>query len=166
MITYNPKDWWKLIFAFHRSDSFRVLLPGMIAMALYTTFVAWLEIDVLHVTFKNVTVVHSLVGFVLSMMLIFRTNSAYDRWWEGRKLWGSLVNNSRNLALKLHAFLLVENHAARGMFRDLIVNFVFAAKEHLRKRKKKGRARSPTRRVVLGSWEVWRLRASRSKRSP
>ena len=31
MITYNPKDWWKLIFAFHRSDSFRVLLPGMIA---------------------------------------------------------------------------------------------------------------------------------------
>jgi putative membrane protein len=132
MITYNPKDWWKLIFAFHRSDSFRVLLPGMIAMAFYTTFVAWLEIDYLHVTFKNVTVVHSLVGFVLSMMLIFRTNSAYDRWWEGRKLWGSLVNNSRNLALKLHAFLPVDDHAARGMFRDLIVNFVFAAKEHLR----------------------------------
>ena len=105
MITYNPKDWWKLIFAFHRSDSFRVLLPGMIAVAVYTGLVAWIENDYLHVSFKNSTLVHSLVGFVLSMMLIFRTNTAYERWWEGRKLWGSFVNNSRNLALKLNAFL-------------------------------------------------------------
>ncbi|HEY1049076.1 MAG TPA: bestrophin family ion channel [Prosthecobacter sp.] len=134
MITYNPKDWWKLIFAFHRSDSFRVLLPGMIGVALYTAGIAFLENDFFHVTFRNTTVVHSLIGFVLSMMLIFRTNTAYDRWWEGRRLWGSLVNNSRNLALKLHAFLPPGSATAgdRVLFRDLIVNFVFAAKEHLR----------------------------------
>lgn len=134
MITYNPKDWWKLIFAFHRSDSFRVLLPGMIGVAIYTTGIAYLENDLFHVTFRNTTVVHSLIGFVLSMMLIFRTNTAYDRWWEGRRLWGSFVNNSRNLALKLHAFLPPGSGSAadRTMLRDLIVNFVFAAKEHLR----------------------------------
>lgn len=133
MITYNPKDWWKLIFAFHRSDSFRVLLPGMIAVAVYTAGIAYLENDIFHVTFRNTTMVHSLVGFVLSMMLIFRTNTAYDRWWEGRRLWGSFVNNSRNLALKLQAFLPPDAVADRAMFRQLIVNFVFAAKEHLRK---------------------------------
>ncbi len=134
MITYNPKDWWKLIFAFHRSDSFRVLLPGMTAVALYTSGIAYLENDLLHVTFRNTTVVHTLIGFVLSMMLIFRTNTAYDRWWEGRRLWGSLVNNSRNLALKLQAFLPQgpASSADRALFRDLVVNFVFAAKEHLR----------------------------------
>ena len=132
MITYNPKDWWKLIFAFHRSDSFRVLLPGMIAVAIYTAGVAYIENDLLHASFKNTTLVHSLVGFVLSMMLIFRTNTAYDRWWEGRKLWGSFVNNSRNLALKLHAFLPPEAAAEKPLFRDLICNFIFAAKEHLR----------------------------------
>ncbi|GEP44188.1 bestrophin family protein [Brevifollis gellanilyticus] len=132
MITYNPKDWWKLIFAFHRSDSFRVLLPGMIGLALYTALIAYIENDYLHVTFKNTTMVHSLVGFVLSMMLIFRTNTAYDRWWEGRKLWGSFVNNSRNLALKLQAFLPAEAREERAMFRDLIGNFIYAAKEHLR----------------------------------
>ena len=103
MITYNPKDWWKLIFAFHRSDSFRMLLPGMVAVGIYTAAVAYLETQLFHVTFRNTTVVHSLIGFVLSMLLIFRTNTAYERWWEGRKLWGSLVNNSRNLALKLQA---------------------------------------------------------------
>jgi putative membrane protein len=44
---------------------------------------------------------HSLLGFVISMLLVFRTNTAYDRWWEGRKQWGSLMNGSRNLALKI-----------------------------------------------------------------
>ncbi len=132
MITYNPKDWWKLIFAFHRSDSFRVLLPGMIGVAIYTALVAYFENDVFHATFKNTTLVHSLVGFVLSMLLIFRTNTAYDRWWEGRKLWGSFVNNSRNLALKLHAFLPPESASEKALLRDLICNFIYASKEHLR----------------------------------
>lgn len=133
MITYNPKDWWKLIFAFHRSDTFRVLLPGMIAVAFYTALIAWLENEVFHVTFRNTTVVHTLIGFVLSMLLIFRTNTAYDRWWEGRKLWGSFVNNSRNLALKLNAFLPEAATEQRAMFRALIHNFIQASKEHLRK---------------------------------
>ena len=133
MITYNPKDWWKLIFAFHRSDTFRVLLPGMIAVAFYTAMIAWLENEVFHASFRNTTVVHTLIGFVLSMLLIFRTNTAYERWWEGRKLWGSFVNNSRNLALKLNAFLPEAATEQRAMFRALIHNFIHASKEHLRK---------------------------------
>jgi putative membrane protein len=133
MITYNPKDWWKLIFAFHRSDTFRVLLPGMIAVAFYTALIGWLENEVFHVTFRNTTVVHTLIGFVLSMLLIFRTNTAYERWWEGRKLWGSFVNNSRNLALKLNAFLPEASTEQRAMFRALIHNFIHASKDHLRK---------------------------------
>lgn len=132
MITYNPKDWWKLIFAFHRSDSFRVLLPGMVAVAVYTAAVAYLENEVLHASFKNPSLVHSLVGFVLSMLLIFRTNTAYDRWWEGRRVWGSLVNNSRNLAFKLQAFLGPAAAAERHLLRKLLLNFIHAVKEHLR----------------------------------
>ncbi|AEI48186.1 bestrophin family protein [Runella slithyformis] len=131
MIGYNPKDWWKLIFAFHRSDTFRFLLPGIIGVSVYTGVVAYIENDIFHASFKNTTVVHSLVGFVLSMLLVFRTNTAYDRWWEGRRLWGSFVNNSRNLALKLNAFLPKDN-PARETLRILITNYIFAAKEHLR----------------------------------
>lgn len=131
MIGYNPKDWWKLIFAFHRSDTFRFLLPGIAGVAAYTGVVAYIENDIFHASFKNTTVVHSLVGFVLSMLLVFRTNTAYDRWWEGRRLWGSFVNNSRNLALKMNAFLPKDN-PARETLRVLITNYIFAAKEHLR----------------------------------
>ena len=39
-----------------------------------------------------------LVGVALGLLLVFRTNSSYDRFWEGRQLWGSLVNETRNLA--------------------------------------------------------------------
>jgi putative membrane protein len=42
--------------------------------------------------------VHTLVGTALELLLVFRTNSSYDRFWEGRRLWGSLVNECRNLA--------------------------------------------------------------------
>ncbi|WP_428654018.1 bestrophin family protein [Runella sp.] len=131
MISYNPKDWWKLIFAFHRSDTFRFLFPGIMGVAAYTSVIAYIENDVLHASFKNTTVVHSLVGFVLSMLLVFRTNTAYERWWEGRRLWGSFVNNSRNLALKLSAFL-PKDHEKRAVFKALVTNYIHAAKEHLR----------------------------------
>ena len=130
MVIYNPKDWWRLIFNFHKSDTFRMMIPGILGMAAFTGVVAYLENDVFHATFKNTTAIHALVGFVLSMFLVFRTNTAYDRWWEGRKAWGSFVNNSRNLALKLSALGLEKQR--RDMFAALISNYVFATKEHLR----------------------------------
>jgi putative membrane protein len=130
MVIYNPKDWWKLIFAFHKSDTFRMMLPGIIGVAIFTGLIAYIENEVFKVTFKNTTTIHSLVGFVLSLLLVFRTNSAYDRWWEGRKVWGSFVNNSRNLSLKLSALLLTTEE--KDVFSALIINYNFAAKEHLR----------------------------------
>jgi putative membrane protein len=74
---------------------------------------------------------HSLLGFVISMLLVFRTNTAYDRWWEGRKLWGSLVNNSRNLALKLDVVLDKGDEDNRFFFRETIPLYAFTLKEHL-----------------------------------
>jgi putative membrane protein len=41
---------------------------------------------------------YEIVGAVLALLLVLRTNSGYDRWYEGRKLWGGIVNQSRNLA--------------------------------------------------------------------
>jgi putative membrane protein len=130
MIIYNPKDWWQLIFAFHKSDTFRQMMPGIVGMAILTFIIAYLEKEVFEVSFKNTTTIHALVGFVLSLLLVFRTNSAYDRWWEGRKIWGSFVNNSRNLALKLSVILTEVDDKKR--FNILICNYIFATKEHLR----------------------------------
>ncbi|MBP1650869.1 MAG: hypothetical protein H6Q26_1026, partial [Bacteroidetes bacterium] len=97
-----------------------------------------LELKLLHLSdvaeWKNIVFVHSVLGFVISLLLVFRTNTAYDRWWEGRRLWGSLVNNSRNLAIKLHAMLPASNTASREFFRVMIPNYAYALKNHLRTR--------------------------------
>ncbi len=130
MVTYNPKDWFSLIIKFHKSDTFRVLLPVLISVGLYAAIVVVLEVHFFHIETKNPTVMHSILGFVLSMLLVFRTNTAYERWWEGRKIWGSFVNNSRNLALKLSA--LIKNEKDRADVKILITNYVFSTKNHLR----------------------------------
>jgi putative membrane protein len=134
MITYNPKDWFTLIIQFHKSDTFRKLLPSIIFMGIYAALVVAAEVHYFHIETKNPTVMHSILGFVLSMLLVFRTNSAYDRWWEGRKAWGSFVNNSRNLAIKLAAFVPKEYAKEREELKVLIINYVFAAKNHLREK--------------------------------
>jgi putative membrane protein len=87
MIYYNPKKWFSLIFQFHRSDTFRILLPAMLAVGAYTAGITYLGLEVWQWK-SGTTTVHSLLGIVLGLLLVFRTNTAYERWWEGRKLWG------------------------------------------------------------------------------
>lgn len=46
----------------------------------------------------------AILGTCISLLLAFRTSQAYDRWWEARKAWGSIVNNSRNLVRQAIAY--------------------------------------------------------------
>jgi len=139
MISYNPKNWFTFIFRFHEADTFRKLFPLIIGICVYSWLVTFAEIEFLRLSkesfVKNISLVHSLLGFVISILLVFRTNTAYDRWWEGRKLWGGLVNNSRNLALKLSAMLSKDDEENRSFFRKTIPAYAFALRDHLRSEK-------------------------------
>lgn len=136
MINYNPKEWFTFIFRLHKADTFRQLMPMLLSIAIYVGIVAYLEIEVFKLQddshLKNITVMHGMLGFVISLLLVFRTNTAYERWWEGRKLFGSLTNNSRNLAMKLSAILPSEEVNLRNEFQQIIIEYVFALKRHLR----------------------------------
>ncbi len=133
MVQYNPKDWITFIFRFHKSDTFRQLLPMMALIGGYAWGICYLETEIWKLSekshVKNLTILHSTVGFVLSLLLAYRTNTAYDRWWEGRKLWGALVNNSRNLALKLAAILTHEKD--RSFFSQVIPLYASILQKHL-----------------------------------
>lgn len=137
MVQYNPKEWFTFIFYFHKADTFRKLIPMMISIAVYALIIEYLYMEVFRVSpdskAKTLSNMHTLLGLVLSLLLVFRTNTAYDRWWEGRKLWGALVNNSRNLAIKLNAVLPEGDKENRLFFRRMIPNFAFVLKNHLRK---------------------------------
>lgn len=60
---------------------------------------------------------HTLIGAVLGLLLVFRTNSSYDRFWEGRKLWGAIVNDSRNLGRLATTLLKNDPALLRKMLR-------------------------------------------------
>lgn len=135
MISYNPKEWFTFIFRFHKADTFRKLTPLMLGIGAYSAIIAFLELEYWNLSEKDyishLSVMHNLLGFAISMLLVFRTNTAYDRWWEGRRLWGSLVNNSRNLAIKLSAFLPETEIAQRAFFRRTIAAFAYTLHNHL-----------------------------------
>jgi len=136
MVTYNPKVWFSLIFHAYSRGVMRTLTPALIFMTIFAAGVCYLLLDVLRFhesDFHTTISMHSLLGIVLGLFLVFRTNSSYDRWWEGRKLWGSMVNNTRNLAHKMNAFLDADDTDNRRWFAIMIPNYVFAVKEHLRK---------------------------------
>lgn len=135
MITYNPKDWFTFIFRFHKADTLRKLSPLIAGICIYCWIIAILELHIFKLSdsshVKQITSMHTLLSFVISMLLVFRTNTAYDRWWEGRKLWGALVNNSRNLAIKMHCMLKFEEETHRSFFRKTIPMYSSVLAHHL-----------------------------------
>lgn len=133
MVNYNPRVWFDLIFHSYSKQVLKTLLPALLFMGLFTLAVCYVFLEHIEPNhFPSSTTVHSLLGIVLGLFLVFRTNSAYDRWWEGRRLWGGLVNSTRNFALKLNAVLPAGDKSSRQWYAQMISNFAFASKEHLR----------------------------------
>jgi len=136
MINYNPKDWITFIFHVHKADTIRILWPLMVSVAIFSGVIAFLELNYLKLAetlyVKNIGMMHNLLGFVISMLLVFRTNTSYDRWWEGRRLLGGLTNVSRNFGIKIKSLKLAKTH--NDFFAYAIPKYAFALKEHLREK--------------------------------
>jgi putative membrane protein len=136
MINYNPKAWFTFIFHIHKADTFRKLWPLMLSVAVFSGLIAFLELHFLKLSenneVSNINMVHSILGFVISLLLVFRTNTSYDRWWEGRRLLGELTNVSRNLAIKIKSLKLGKEECE--YFNYAIPKYAFALKEHLREK--------------------------------
>jgi putative membrane protein len=133
MVYYNPKEWFSFVFKLNKADTLRELFPLIVAVGAYAGVVTFLLIDFWKLPdtsiLKKVNYIHQTIGFVFSLLLAFRINSAYDRWWEGRKVWGSLTNSSRNLAIKLR-HLVNENELP--FFNYAIPLYARSLRNHLR----------------------------------
>ena len=132
MISYDPKNWIRVLLDFPRSPVFRTLFLDVIGAGLYAAFIVWIETDYFRVAVPLGPSFLSILGIILGLLLVFRTNTAYDRWWEGRKLWGQLVNISRGLAHALDAQLEPGDTARRQHYAQLLVRFPPALAAHLR----------------------------------
>jgi len=123
-----PRPWVSV----HNTPVFRLIAETVAGLAVYAALVVlidrWLAIPVP----PQVVQFHGFLGLILGTLLVFRTNTSYDRWWEGRKLWGQLVNDSRNLAIKVQTCVRV-SAADKQRLARLLIDFAVALKQHLRR---------------------------------
>lgn len=132
MIFYNTEsNWRKFIWQFFTLSSlFRAFKIGLF-FGLYTLVIrySFIYFDYQFIASERV---FEAMGLVFTILMILRTNQAYDRWWEARKTWGNLVNNSRNLAIYLDRLLPAHLTDAKDRLALHIANFSNALAYHLR----------------------------------
>ncbi|MEJ5106009.1 bestrophin family protein [Chryseobacterium sp. MYb328] len=132
MIIRKKEHWFKMLFVWHGS-----VLPGLLPR-LFLLFILSLGIVYLRgVIFSFKIPLNpaplTLFGFVLALFLGFKNNASYDRFWEGRKLWGALLNTARSLTRQaLTLKNTKESKVSASEFIKLLGAFVFALKHQLR----------------------------------
>jgi ion channel-forming bestrophin family protein len=101
MVFQDRHNFWREAFAWHGSIT-PLVMPYVFAFGLIATviwLVAWVEERLYAVKIGLEIAPFEIAGAALGLILILRTNAGYDRWWEARKLWGGIVNQSRNLVI-------------------------------------------------------------------
>lgn len=93
----NRSDFWSEVFRLEGSVT-PFVLGRVLGFCLFATLV-WLLSAWSHIETGLGVAPYEIVGVVLALLLVLRTNAGYDRWYEARKLWGGIVNQSRNLGV-------------------------------------------------------------------
>ena len=91
MIIRKKEHWFKMLFVWHGSV-LPMLVPRLLLLLAFSIVVAYFHGTVLDFKVPLNPAPLTLFGFVLALFLGFRNNASYDRFWEGRKLWGALLN--------------------------------------------------------------------------
>lgn len=129
MIKYDNKNWFSFLFII-KGTMYRGMFISTLTMGLITYILCELHVrfGILNFPINSATTIGS-ISLVVGMLLVFRMNTAYDRWWEGRKLLGQLMNSSRFLAMKIDVYL--EDSVLKDKLENLIASYSYAMAEHL-----------------------------------
>jgi putative membrane protein len=136
LIDYDPTHWRSHFFdikgSMVREIAYRVGLCALVAAGVAVAYHYHADVAISDKP-------HSLVGPALALLLVFRTNSANDRYLEGRRLWGAIVNTSRNLRRKATE-LFPDDAAAVDLLVERTIAFVWATRARLVERRALGPA--------------------------
>ncbi len=125
------RPWVAVFTSFHNTPIFGRIWATVAVLIVYATVVELLA-PYVPIRVSNVGAqFQGFLGLVLGLLLVFRTNTSYDRWWEGRRLWGQLVNDIRNLAIKVQTCVRAPVADKQRLGRWLC-DFAVALKDHLR----------------------------------
>jgi putative membrane protein len=132
MTPYDPRKWTSHLLDIEGS-MVREILGRVAASVVWSAIVtaAYMTGPDYIRQFSISSTAHALTGTVLGLLLVFRTNSSYDRFWEGRKQWGGIVNESRNLSRQVSVWLATDPALVREVI-SWVIAFPFATMQRIR----------------------------------
>src|SRR5579859_6741952 len=132
MIVRTKVNWWSMLFVW-RGSIVRKILPQLFIVAALSVFAVWTTGHMFRHKVPLNSTPFTLTGVSLALFLGFRNSSAYDRWWEGRRLWGSLLNTARSLTRQ--ALTMTDGSVSAETIREfvnLVIAFAYATRDQLR----------------------------------
>jgi putative membrane protein len=130
MISYNPDLYWRHIIQV-RGTRIERIFSRVLPMTIWAFVIEYGQFDI---PFSSTTSIVTIIGSALGFLLVFRINASNERYWEGRKLWGGMINTSRNLARSTQIHLINDRRKQEEIVVWIIV-FAYSTIEVLRKRK-------------------------------
>ena len=130
MIVRDKSNNLTLLFAWQGTILPRVL-PALSMVILISTLLGFLSNQHIFTVPAVPAIGFTIFGIILSIFLSSRNNASYDRWWEGRKLWGALIANSRHITRDSH----VLSDGDRQIFMYRVMLFSHLLRDRLRKQK-------------------------------
>lgn len=131
MIIRKKENWFRMLFIWHGSVLPR-LLPRLFLLFMLSVGIVYFHGTLFSYKVPLNPVPFTLFGFVLALFLGFRNNVSYERFWEGRKLWGALLNISRSLTRQALTLGDTSDKESINYFVYLIGAFIIALKHQLR----------------------------------
>ncbi|AOA58041.1 bestrophin family protein [Acinetobacter larvae] len=128
MIVRDKTNNFALLFAWQGTILPKVL-PALIIVMLMSTAIGFLTSHNIVRAPEVPAIGFTVFGIILSIFLSFRNNACYDRWWEGRKLWGALIANSRHMSRD--SYVLADDERRILMYRVML--FTHLLRDRLRK---------------------------------
>lgn len=130
MIDYNPQLYWRYLVQ-SRGTRVERIMSRVLPLTVWAFFIEYFGFDI---PFSTTTSIVTIIGSALGFLLVFRINASNERYWEGRKLWGAMINTTRNLARAAHVHLKNDRRKQEEIVVWIIV-FAYSTIEVLRKRK-------------------------------
>ena len=154
---FRTAHWWRTMRTLPESEVLRRIRQPVLLATLYGLIVSALYRLLSFLPTMSFRP-HSLMSSALSLLLVFRTNAAYTRFWEGRQSWQQLADHVRSLSRYTMLFERQLGRARRCRVARLLCAFPIVLKQHLR-----GSSAVPNVRALLTESEISSLRAAHNQ---
>jgi len=103
----------------------------MLIVSVFSVFIFFFKLYVINIDIP--LGIGTFLGTAIALLLSFKLSHSYDRWWEARKIWGAIVNDSRTLVIQLKQFIKDPENTLLKTMAYRQIAWCYSLGQHLRK---------------------------------